>query len=53
VTPGGGAASFSVDSGGSGRFTVRWVSPEQPDSCWRVTVHTIDGSSLSATFRLR
>ena len=53
AAPGGGASSFTVESGGNGRFTVRWVSPDVPDSCWRVTVRTIDGSALSATFRLR
>jgi hypothetical protein len=51
--PGGGTASTTVESGGNGRFTVRWTAPDMPDTCWRVTVRTIDGSSLSATFKLR
>jgi hypothetical protein len=49
----GGAASSTVESGGGGRLTVRWTAPDLPDTCWRVTVHTIDGSSLSASFKLR
>jgi hypothetical protein len=50
---GGGATSSTVEASGGGRFTVRWQSPDLPDTCWRVTVSTIDGSSLSASFRLR
>jgi hypothetical protein len=50
---GGGPTSTTVEASGGGRFTVRWQSPDLPDTCWRVTVNTIDGSSLSATFRLR
>ena len=49
----GAAASSTVESGGGGRLTVRWTAPDLPDTCWRVTVNTIDGSSLSATFKLR
>jgi hypothetical protein len=41
-----------VDSSG-GRFTVRWESPNLAGTCWRVTVSTPDGSSLSALFKLR
>ena len=48
----GAAASSTVESGGGGRLTVRWTSPDLPGTCWRVTVHTIDGSSLSASFNL-
>jgi hypothetical protein len=50
---GGGATSSTVEASGGGRFNLRWQSPELPDTCWRVTVGTIDGSSLSASFRLR
>ena len=49
----GAAASSTVELGGGGRLTVRWTAPDLPGTCWRVTVHTIDGSSLSATFKLR
>ena len=37
----------------SGTFVLGWLSPEQPGTCWVVTVTTLDGSSLSAAFRLR
>jgi len=36
-----------------GRFTVRWESPNLAGTCWRVTVTTLDGSSLAALFKLR
>lgn len=49
----GGAASSTVESGGGGRLMVRWTAPDLPATCWRVTVQTIDGSSLSASFKLR
>ena len=48
--PGGGATS---DAGGNGRFTVKWLAPDLPGTCWRVTVRTLDESSLSASFQLR
>ncbi len=50
---GGGATSTTVEASGGGRFTIRWQSPDLAGTCWRVTVSTIDGSSLSASFRLR
>ena len=50
---GGGATSTTVEASGGGRFTVRWQSPDLAGTCWRVTVGTIDGSSLSANFKLR
>jgi hypothetical protein len=50
---GGGATSSTVEASGGGRFTLRWQAPDLADTCWRVTVSTIDGSSLSASFRLR
>jgi hypothetical protein len=36
-----------------GHYVARWESPNLPDTCWRVTVRTLDGSSLSALFKLR
>jgi hypothetical protein len=41
-----------VDAGG-GHLSVRWDSPSLPGTCWLVTVRTIDGSSLSAQFKLK
>ena len=41
-----------VDAVG-GHLTIRWDSPSLPGTCWRVTVRTLDGSSLSALFKLR
>ena len=41
-----------VDAVG-GHYAIRWESPSLPDTCWRVTVRTLDGSSLSALFKLR
>jgi hypothetical protein len=49
--PGGGATT--IEAGGNGRFTVRWQAPDLAGTCWRVTVRTLDGSSLSASFQLR
>ncbi|HTK45354.1 MAG TPA: PxKF domain-containing protein [Patescibacteria group bacterium] len=42
----------NVDASG-GHLTVRWDSPNLPGTCWLVTVRTIDGSSLSALFKLK
>jgi hypothetical protein len=36
-----------------GHLTVRWDPPSVPDSCWLVTLRTVDGSSLAAAFRVR
>jgi hypothetical protein len=50
---GGSTSTTTVEAGGNGRFNVRWQSPDAPGTCWLVTVRTIDGSSLSASFNLR
>jgi hypothetical protein len=42
----------SIDSIG-GHLSIRWDSPNLPSTCWRVTLRTLDGSSLSALFKLR
>jgi hypothetical protein len=42
----------NVDASG-GHLTVRWDSPNLPGTCWLVTVRTLDGSSLSALFKLK
>ncbi len=36
-----------------GHLSVRWDSPNLPGTCWRVSLRTLDGSSLSALFKLR
>jgi len=36
----------------NGQFSDSWKSPKQTGSCYRVTMTTLDGSSLSANFRL-
>jgi hypothetical protein len=42
----------SVQSIG-GHLSVRWDSPSAAGTCWRVTLRTVDGSSLSALFKLK
>jgi hypothetical protein len=37
----------------AGQFIYNWKTPSQQNTCWKVTVSTIDGSSTSAYFRLR
>jgi hypothetical protein len=36
-----------------GQPSTRWDAPDEPGTCWLVTLRTLDGSSLSAAFRLR
>jgi hypothetical protein len=38
---------------GGGQLQMKWESPNEPGTCWLVTVRTADGSSLSAAFKLR
>jgi hypothetical protein len=35
------------------QFHQNWQTPKNPDSCYRVTVTTSDGSSISALFKLK
>jgi len=42
----------NVDATG-GHLTVRWDSPNLPGTCWLVTVQTLDGSALTAAFKLK
>lgn len=49
---GGGNQAAAARKAGTS-FTTRWQSPNLPGTCWLVTVRTIDGSSLSAVFKLR
>lgn len=37
----------------SGQFIFNWQTPRQPGSCYRVTMTTLDGSSIYADFRLK
>jgi hypothetical protein len=37
----------------AGQFIYNWKTPTQKDTCWKVTIYTIDGSSISALFRLK
>jgi hypothetical protein len=50
--PGPKKPRAGVDSVG-GHLSIRWDSPDLPGTCWRVTLRTLDGSSLSASFKLR
>ncbi len=36
-----------------GQFIYNWKTPNQPGTCWKVTISTIDGSSIYTYFRLR
>jgi len=36
-----------------GQFHANWKTPKSPNTCWKVKVVTIDGSSLSAFFKLK
>jgi MBG domain-containing protein len=37
----------------AGQFIQNWQTPKQPGSCYRVTMTTQDGSSLTAYFKLK
>ena len=36
-----------------GQFHANWKTPKSPNTCWKVKVVTIDGTSLSAFFKLK
>ena len=36
-----------------GQFIYNWQTPKKPGNCYRVTMTTLDGSSLSALFKLK
>jgi hypothetical protein len=36
-----------------GQFIYNWKTPSYKNTCWQVTVYTIDGSSISALFWLK
>jgi hypothetical protein len=37
----------------AGQFIQNWQTPRQVGACYRVTVYTLDGSSISALFKLK
>jgi hypothetical protein len=37
----------------SGQFIFNWQTPKKPGTCYKVTMTTLDGSSLSAFFKLK
>jgi hypothetical protein len=37
----------------SGQFIFNWQTPKKPGFCYKVTMTTLDGSSLSANFKLK
>jgi hypothetical protein len=39
--------------GASGHYLVKWDAPSQSGTCWIVSLLTVDGSSLQATFQIR
>lgn len=47
-----GSSSLTYDSA-AGVFRQNWKTPRSPGHCYEVSLVTIDGSSLSALFRLR
>ena len=47
-----GGTSLRYDTTG-GQFIQNWQTPKSPGSCYRVTVFTADGSSISALFQLK
>jgi hypothetical protein len=47
-----GGTSLRYDTTG-GQFIQNWQTPKQPGACYKVTMTTQDGSSLSALFKLK
>lgn len=47
-----GGTSLRYDSIG-GQFIYNWQTAKKPGSCYKITMTTQDGSSLSAYFRLK
>jgi hypothetical protein len=37
----------------SGQFIFNWKTPKSPGTCYKVTMTTLDGSFLSANFKLK
>lgn len=47
-----GGTSLRYDTTG-GQFIQNWQTPKQAGKCYRVTMFTIDGSSITALFKLK
>jgi hypothetical protein len=47
-----GNTTLRYDTTG-GQFIFNWKSPKSPGTCYRVTMTTLDGSSISADFTLK
>ena len=47
-----GGTSLRYDATG-GQFIQNWQTPKSPGSCYRVTMTTQDGSTISANFKLK
>jgi hypothetical protein len=47
-----GQTSLRYDTTG-GQFVYNWQTPKNPGACYKVTVGTIDGSSIFAYFKLK
>jgi hypothetical protein len=47
-----GGTSLRYDST-SGQFIFNWQTPKKPGACYKVTLTTLDGSTLSANFKLK
>ncbi len=47
-----GGTSLRYDSV-AGQFIYNWQTPKSPGSCYKITMSTLDGSSLSALFKLK
>ena len=47
-----GGTTLRYDTTG-GQFIQNWQTPKKPGECYKVTVFTADGSSISALFKLK
>ena len=47
-----GGTSLRYDTTG-GQFIFNWQTPKQRGACYRVTMQTLDGTRISATFQLK
>jgi hypothetical protein len=50
-TTAAGARSLTYDST-LGQYLYNWKTPKTPNTCYRVSVTSVDGSILSALFKL-
>jgi hypothetical protein len=47
-----GGTSLRYDTTG-GQFIYNWQTPKQPGTCWRLDVKFVDGTTKSASFKLK